>query len=110
MFGEMTAQPAGLTYEDVNDGGVPRRWIAPRGAAPGRALLYLHRGGYMACSVNSHQRLIGHIVKAANCRALAIDYRRTPECPHAAQGGRRDRRLSVDPDVGPPTAGHSRCR
>jgi epsilon-lactone hydrolase len=85
MFGEMTGEPNGVATEDVDVDGVPGRWIVPAGAPSDSALLYLHGGGYMACSVSSHQRLIGHLSAAVGCRALAIDYRRTPEFPHPAQ-------------------------
>jgi hypothetical protein len=29
MFGEMTAEPIGVTYDDVDVAGVPGRWITP---------------------------------------------------------------------------------
>lgn len=85
MFGEMTAEPVDVTYENVNVDGVPAMWISPAEVSIDGVILYLHGGGYMACSVNSHKRLIGHIASAVGCRALAIDYRRTPEAVHPAQ-------------------------
>ena len=85
MFGQMTAEPAAVVYEDVDVDGVPGQWISAAAPTNAGVILYLHGGGYMACSVNSHKRLVGHIVAAAGCRALAIDYRRTPEAVHPAQ-------------------------
>lgn len=85
MFGQMTAEPAAVVYEDVDVDGVLGQWISAAAPTNAGVILYLHGGGYMACSVNSHKRLVGHIVAAAGCRALAIDYRRTPEAVHPAQ-------------------------
>jgi acetyl esterase/lipase len=47
-------------------------------------ILYLHGGGYVLGSPKSHERLVGHIAKAAGCRALNVDYRLAPEHPHPA--------------------------
>ena len=46
--------------------------------------MYFHGGGYVTCSIDSHQNLIASIAKAADCRALAVDYRLAPEHPHPA--------------------------
>jgi acetyl esterase/lipase len=85
MFGEMTAEPSGVSYEDETVAGVPAMWITPGTVTADAVILYLHGGGYMACSVNSHKRMIAHIATAVGCRALGIDYRRTPEAIHPAQ-------------------------
>ncbi len=47
-------------------------------------LLYFHGGGYCFCSMRSHRKLVGHLAKAAGCRALNVDYRLAPEHPHPA--------------------------
>ena len=47
-------------------------------------LLYFHGGGYCFCSMHSHRKLVGHLAKAAGCRALNVDYRLAPEHPHPA--------------------------
>src|SRR5262249_17461975 len=84
MFGELTTEPDGVTYEEVDADGVPAMWVVPDGAAQDRVLQYVHGGGYVICSAATHRRLVGHIAKAADIRALNVDYRLAPEHPHPA--------------------------
>jgi len=70
--------------EKADAGGVPGEWIAAPGADDQRVVLYLHGGGYMIGSVNTHRDMIGRISRAAGARALAIDYRLAPENPFPA--------------------------
>lgn len=44
-----------------------------------RVCLYLHGGGYIACSPSSHRTITSYIARRANCSVLAIDYRKAPE-------------------------------
>lgn len=76
--------PEGVTGTPVSAGGVPAEWIDAPGGATDRALLYLHGGGYVAGSIDSHRNLTGHLAKALGCRVLALDYRLAPEHPHPA--------------------------
>lgn len=82
--GDLTAEPADVDYELLQIGDLPAQWVIPAGADATRVLIYFHAGGYGYCSMNSHRKLIGHIAKAANCRALNVDYRLAPEHPHPA--------------------------
>ncbi len=63
--GDSTTEPSGVTYDDVDAGGVPAQWVTPDGAVTGRVLLYFHGGGYGFCSVRSHRKLVGHLARAA---------------------------------------------
>jgi hypothetical protein len=45
------------------------------------ALLYLHGGGYVIGSLDSHRHLVAEVGRAAGCWALALDYRLAPEHP-----------------------------
>ncbi len=83
-FAMMTAEPDDVTAAPVDAGGVPALWIEPDGAAADRVLLYVHGGGYVVGSVESHRKLVGHLAKAVGCRALSLDYRLAPEHPHPA--------------------------
>ena len=82
--GDSTTEPAGVTYEDITVDGVPAQWVNPDGADLRRVLLYFHGGGFCFCSMHSHRKLVGHLAKAAGCRALNVDYRLAPEHPHPA--------------------------
>ena len=64
--------------------GVPGEWFVPARTAPGRALLYLHGGGYIIGDTTTHQCLIAEIAKACEARCLALNYRLAPEHPFPA--------------------------
>lgn len=83
-FGNLTSEPVGVACTAVDAGGVPAQWLTPAGATTTRVLLYVHGGGYVLMSAETHRKLVGHIAKAAGCRALNVDYRLAPEHPHPA--------------------------
>jgi monoterpene epsilon-lactone hydrolase len=70
--------------EKVDAGGVPAEWVTAPGCDPMRAVLYLHGGGYVIGSINTHRRLAYDISAAAGARVLVIDYRLAPEHPFPA--------------------------
>jgi acetyl esterase/lipase len=73
-----------VSCESVDAGGVKAEWIVPPGAAADRAILYLHGGGYVMGSINTHRAMIARIARASKARALALDYRLAPEHPFPA--------------------------
>ena len=73
-----------VNCEPVSAGGVKAEWVAAPGADAGRAVLYLHGGGYVIGSINTHRDLAGRISRAAKARVLLIDYRLAPEHPFPA--------------------------
>ena len=77
------AQPD-VVREPVDAAGVPAEWFAAAGASGDRLIYYLHGGGYVVGSVNTHRELLGRISRAAAARVLAIDYRLAPEHPFPA--------------------------
>ncbi|HTG18440.1 MAG TPA: alpha/beta hydrolase [Reyranella sp.] len=70
--------------EKVDAGGVPAEWVTAPGCDPGRAVLYLHGGGYVIGSINTHRRLAYDVSAASGGRVLVIDYRLAPEHPFPA--------------------------
>jgi monoterpene epsilon-lactone hydrolase len=76
--------PADVICEKVSAGGVDAEWISAPGASADRVILYLHGGGYVVGSINTHRAMISRIARASNARALAIDYRLAPEHPFPA--------------------------
>jgi monoterpene epsilon-lactone hydrolase len=76
--------PADVICEQVNARGVHAEWIAAPGAEKDRVILYLHGGGYVVGSINTHRAMVSRIARASNARALAIDYRLAPEHPFPA--------------------------
>jgi monoterpene epsilon-lactone hydrolase len=75
---------ADITRESVSAGGVKAEWVTAPGADAGRAVLYLHGGGYVIGSINTHRDLAARISRAAKARVLVIDYRLAPEHPFPA--------------------------
>src|SRR5208283_3986184 len=76
--------PADVICEKVNAGGVDAEWIAAPRANADRVILYLHGGGYVIGSINTHRAMVSRIARASNARALALDYRLAPEHPFPA--------------------------
>jgi len=71
--------PADTLITPVDVAGIAAEWVCAPGVQQDRVLLYLHGGGYVIGSVDTHRGLIARLSKAANCRALALDYRLAPE-------------------------------
>lgn len=73
--------PEGTEMEDVDAGGVPGRWISMPGVAADKVVLYLHGGGYVMGSIDSHRTMMAMISAASGARVLGINYRLAPEHP-----------------------------
>jgi epsilon-lactone hydrolase len=73
-----------VKVEPVTANGVRAEWSSTPGAADDAALLYLHGGGYVIGSLDSHRHLASEAGRAAACWALALDYRLAPEHPFPA--------------------------
>jgi epsilon-lactone hydrolase len=54
-------------------------WVFWKNQTPNRTLLYLHGGGYFACSPQTHRSITLALAKSLNVRILALDYRLAPE-------------------------------
>jgi len=78
------ALAADVTLEPVTANGVKSEWTTTPDADRSRAVLYLHGGGYVIGSLDSHRHLCAEIGRAARARSLAIDYRLAPEHPFPA--------------------------
>lgn len=81
--------PRGTEVRSVWLGEVPGVRVAHPGAdsndaAAGRAVLYLHGGGYTVGSSRTHRALAGHLSRAVAAPVFLLDYRLAPEHPHPA--------------------------
>ncbi|HYX84989.1 MAG TPA: alpha/beta hydrolase [Gaiellales bacterium] len=81
---QVTAEPGGVDYVEVEAGGVLAMWVMPKGAAEDRVILSIHGGGFVVGSMYTHRKLFGHLAKMVGARALVPDYRRPPEHLHPA--------------------------
>jgi len=75
---------ADIKREAVSAGGIKAEWVSAPDADAGRAVLYLHGGGYVIGSINTHRSLAARLSRASGARVLVIDYRLAPEHPHPA--------------------------
>src|SRR5882724_696615 len=73
-----------IIVEPVNANGVRAEWTATPADDRDAALLYLHGGGYVIGSLDSHRHLVSEAGRAAKTWALALDYRLAPEHPFPA--------------------------
>lgn len=73
--------PKGVKIRQDFVGGVPGEWVA-RPQAPA-TMLYLHGGGYFACSPKTHRPITGAYARRG-FRVFAADYRLAPEHPFPA--------------------------
>jgi len=67
--------------------GVPVEWVEPkRLSQDARApiCVYLHGGGFIVGSLNSHRDMATHLASMAQVRMLMVDYRLAPEHPFPA--------------------------
>jgi acetyl esterase len=76
-----------MPARDFRIGQVPARLYRPTGQER-RAMLYLHGGGFVVGSVDSHDALMRRLAVAADAAVLGIDYRLAPE--HAFPAARDD--------------------
>ena len=82
--GKAFALPADVTVQPVTANGVKAEWTSTPDADPSSAILYLHGGGYVIGSLDSHRHLVAEVGRASGTRTLAIDYRLAPEHPFPA--------------------------
>ena len=67
---------------------MPAHWLTAPGADAGRALLFLHGGGFELGSLRSDGELAARLGRAGGMRVLFPEYRLVPEHPFpAAIGG-----------------------
>lgn len=68
----------GLTVRRVNQDGVNGEWIEPPRPKPG-VILYIHGGGYVACSSLTHRPATTRLARLTERRVFSLDYRLAPE-------------------------------
>lgn len=76
--------PPGVAFRPGAVGGIAGEWAERDGLGPDAPrLLYLHGGGFIACSARTHRPLIGALAQRG-FRIFAPDYRLAPEHPFPA--------------------------
>jgi monoterpene epsilon-lactone hydrolase len=83
-FGASYVLPPDVRVEAIDANGVAAEWTTTPYADPDRVILFLHGGGYISGSIQSHRHMIAEAGRQAKARTLALDYRLAPEHPFPA--------------------------
>jgi acetyl esterase len=82
-------RPKGLLSKDVavprQGGSVNVRLYQPTGDKIRPGLLYMHGGGWVLGSIETHDDMCAEMAQNADVTVVAVDYRLAPENPHPAQ-------------------------
>ncbi|MGI9492803.1 MAG: alpha/beta hydrolase [Geminicoccaceae bacterium] len=62
-------------------GGIPMRLLRPLEATSEGAIVYLHGGGWVLGSLESHHRVMRLLAIESGAAVIGVDYRRSPEHP-----------------------------
>jgi epsilon-lactone hydrolase len=73
-----------IDFEPTRLGSISAEWMRPRGTKPTRTVLYIHGGGFITCSIDTHRELMARIALVGNAQVIGIDYRLAPEHPFPA--------------------------
>src|SRR4051794_10824450 len=74
----ITKYPRFVTKTELTYAGLESAWFTPDEYSKSKTILYLHGGGYVMGSYNTHRALIARIARASGCRTLAPNYRKAP--------------------------------
>ena len=83
-FAKVFPTASDIVVESVSANGVPAEWNSAPGADTTRAVLYVHGGGYVIGSLDSHRHVTSEIARDLGARTLALHYRLSPEHPFPA--------------------------
>ena len=60
-------------------GQIPVRVYTPSGKSPHPGLVFFHGGGFVLCSLDTHDGICRSLANAAGCVVVSVDYRLAPE-------------------------------
>jgi len=70
-----------IKVEPVYINTIEAQWLSPLHHDTNRIILYIHGGGFIAGSMNSHKDLASRIAIASDAKVLIFNYRLAPEHP-----------------------------
>jgi len=76
--------PDDTVIEPAKLGPIKGEWLRVAETQPQRLLFYLHGGGYISASPETHRPLVASLCKASGAGALVVKYRLGPEFPFPA--------------------------
>jgi acetyl esterase len=72
--------PAGMVTEDRKEAGrIPVRWYRPAEVQTQTLLYYIHGGGFVVGSLDSHHAICAELAEHAAAELVSVDYRLAPE-------------------------------
>jgi acetyl esterase/lipase len=72
--------PPDIAIRKVDEHGVRGEWVeSSKHSSPNGVFYYLHGGGYVACSPETHRPLTATLTRSASLKTFALDYRLAPE-------------------------------
>jgi acetyl esterase len=77
-------RPEGVSAEDLSYGGVSCRHYRREDAGNAPVMIYLHGGGFVLGSLDSHDDICAELCEEAGVDVIAVDYRLAPEHPFPA--------------------------
>lgn len=80
----MHLHPTFATYRNGAVGGIPVLWVSRKAARTEDVLLYIHGGGFIVGSPDTHKHMVADVVGALGCEAVMPRYRLAPEHPFSA--------------------------
>lgn len=80
----MSRIPKGVRIEPAKLSSIAAERIVPGTAPEGKAILYVHGGGYVSGSCADHRGFVSSFAARIGCTAFTYDYRLAPEHPYPA--------------------------
>jgi acetyl esterase len=88
LFGTMDEPPAVASVEDRvipgPAGDLPVRIYTPDAPGPRPVVTYFHGGGFVFCSIETHDGTCRRLANATGTVVASVEYRLAPECPFPA--------------------------
>lgn len=83
LAGALMVPPRGTRVARVRGLACGAEWVRGKGVPAGTrtAILYFHGGGFVACGLRTHRRMIARISQAAGMPVLSVAYRMQPRVP-----------------------------
>ena len=76
--------PKGVRTRKIQINNMGAEWIIPEQALEGKVLLYIHGGGFISGSCQTHRMHVAKFAKGSQLKSLVFDYRLAPEHPFPA--------------------------
>jgi acetyl esterase/lipase len=68
-----------VNISQINEHGVRGEWLRAEGGDDSAAIMYIHGGGYVACSPRTHRPITAALARMTRLPVFAADYRLAPE-------------------------------